>query len=325
MASDNPDIGRVLFHTTHADNIRSILSEGILSHNMIKERNLEYAPVHDAEIVSIRRDKTTDGKNSLWNYASLYFQPRNPMLYRVICENPPKDIAIIAVKKSILSLPGVYISDSNAATDDAKFYTNEKFGFVEPQIQKMAKRKWWSWHDSSKRKIMAECLVPDKVPPEYIEAVYVSGHDAKDRIGSFASPIPVIPEPGMFFQPVKMLEITDRLSLVKGDMFFSKMQTLTISVNCKGIMGKGLASRAKYQFPDVYVHYQEKCRNRTLRMGKPVLYYRESPYSEEIADGPSKSFTKEDRWFLLFATKQHWREDSDINGIEQGLRWLADN
>ena len=91
----------------------------------------------------------------------------------------------------------------------------------------------------------------------------------------------------MFFQPVRKLDLTANLSLVEGDLFFSKMQTLTVSVNCIGIMGKGLASRAKYQFPDVYVHYQDKCKRKTLRMGKPVLYKREEPYHKQLADDPS--------------------------------------
>ncbi len=60
----------------------------------------------------------------------------------------------------------------------------------------------------------------------------------------------------MFFLPSRLIEITSQLSITDGDMFFLRMQTLTISVNCMGIMGKGLASHAKWQFPDVYVQYQ---------------------------------------------------------------------
>ena len=54
-------------------------------------------------------------------------------------------------------------------------------------------------------------------------------------------------------------------------MFFSKMQTLTISVNIVGVMGKGIASRARYQFPDVFVYYQDLCKRKELKMGTPVV------------------------------------------------------
>ena len=190
----------------------------------------------------------------------------------------------------------------------------------------MTKLKWWSWYDSTKRKIMAECLVPNKIPSEYIEAVYVSHPDIVQKISpSIASHIPVISEPSMFFQPVRKLDLTANLSLVEGDLFFSKMQTLTVSVNCVGIMGKGLASRAKDQFPDVYVHYENKCKKKILKMGKPVLYRREGSFHEEVGDDPTSLDKKDNTWFLLFATKQHWRDNSDINGIEKGLQWLAEN
>jgi len=46
--------------------------------------------------------------------------------------------------------------------------------------------------------------------------------------------------------------LTNNLSLVSGDMFLSKMQTITITVNTVGVMGKGVALTAKNLFPDMY-------------------------------------------------------------------------
>lgn len=319
------DISRYLFYITHIDNIPSMLNDGILSHNSIIENNVSYTPIYDKSIVSSRKEKQVEGK-SLWHFANLYFQPRNPMLYRVTMEKSVESIAIVAVNKKILETTGAHISDGNAASGPTKFYSNVNFKIIEKQIRKMTELQWWFEHDSTKRQIMAECLVPEKIPPEYIEAIYVSDHDVAEKLrSSIASTTSIIPEPAMFFQPVKKIDLTDKLSLVEGDLFFSKMQTVTVSVNCIGVMGKGLASRAKYQFPDVYVHYQDQCRKKTLRMGKPVLYNREGPYHEQIADDPSSLGTNIDTWFLLFATKQHWRDKSDIDGIEKGLKWLVNN
>lgn len=109
-------------------------------------------------------------------------------------------------------------------------------------------------------------------------------------------------------------------------MFFSQMHTLTISVNTVGVMGKGLASRAKYQFPDVYVYYQDLCRQKTLQMGRPYLYKREGYLDNELADEPNSLLNaNSNKWFLLFPTKNHWKQGSDIKGIEQGLEWLQNN
>jgi hypothetical protein len=61
-------------------------------------------------------------------------------------------------------------------------------------------------------------------------------------------------------------------------------------------------------------------------MGKPNLYKREVPYDIELADDFNLSSTPEmEKWFLLFPTKKHWRENSDISGIEKGLLWLTTN
>ncbi len=120
--------------------------------------------------------------------------------------------------------------------------------------------------------------------------------------------------------------MTNTLFLVEGDLFFSQMQTLTISVNTVGVMGKGLASRAKYQFPDMYVHYEDLCKKKILKMGKPSVYKREAFIDTQLADDPfSFPNPNSNKWFLLFPTKQHWRHKSPRDGIEQGLQWLRNS
>jgi hypothetical protein len=109
-------------------------------------------------------------------------------------------------------------------------------------------------------------------------------------------------------------------------MFFSNMQTLTISVNLQGIMGKGLASRAKYQFPDVYVVYQDACRAREITTTQPYLYKREASLDQALVDLSLPISTPNAvKWFLLFATKRKWRENSRLEYIEGGLEWVKNN
>lgn len=319
---------RNLYYITHIDNLPSILQRGILSHERINQLGLNYTAVYDKAIVNNRRDRIVDDK-SLWFFANLYLQPRNPMLYRVVLEKTAAKIAVIAVRRDVLDRDGIYVTDGNAASTNTSIFPASERTKVLPSIIKEIKdMEWWNEANSSKRKIMAECLIPEHIPPEYIEAIYVSNYDVAQEvnsmIGSFT--LPIIPEPHMFFDPVSKIDLTENLSLVEGDMFFSRLQTLTISVNCVGVMGKGLASRAKYQFPDVYVHYQDLHRKRKLRMGVPSLYARESSYNIELADEPSTiTQTNNETWFLLFPTKRHWRERGDIVGIEKGLQWLVAN
>jgi len=90
-----------------------------------------------------------------------------------------------------------------------------------------------------------------------------------------------------------------------GDIFESRMQTLVNTVNCVGIMGKGLALEFKKRFPDMYEDYVDRCSAKQVRLGEPYLYHR--------------LLTP---WILNFPTKDHWRSVSRLSDITAGLEYL---
>lgn len=90
-----------------------------------------------------------------------------------------------------------------------------------------------------------------------------------------------------------------------GNIFESKAQTLVNTVNCVGIMGKGLALEFKKRFPEMYEDYVTRCKAKGVRLGEPYLYRRSlSP------------------WILNFPTKGHWRSVSRLSDIVAGLEYL---
>ena len=91
-----------------------------------------------------------------------------------------------------------------------------------------------------------------------------------------------------------------------GDLFTSEAQTLVNTVNCVGVMGKGIALAFKKRFPEMYADYVERCKRGDVRLGKPYLYRRPSA-----------------PWVLNFPTKDHWRSVSKLADIERGLEHLA--
>jgi hypothetical protein len=315
-----------LFYITHIDNVPSILQRGILSHRRMEDERVPFTPIYDDRIVARRHDRMTPDGKSLWDYANLFFQPRNPMLYRVISEKQKDLLAILAIKPQVLDLPGVLVSTGNAAHHLSRVLPVDEGLEALAEIRSVLKSDWWKEEDGSKRKIMAECLVPDFIPPEYIHSIYVASERAVAELRArIQTRLDIIREPHMFFQPKLIIPIVEgQLYLVDGDMFFSQMQTLTISVNTVGVMGRGLASRAKYQFPDVYVEYQDVCRKKILQMGIPYLYKREMSLEYDLIDEPLPDHDlNANKWFLLFPTKRHWREQADPAGIEQGLEWIT--
>jgi len=315
-----------VFYITHRDNLPSIFQHGVLSHE--RASSLSSAHVYDEKIVVRRGDKKAPDGNSLWHFANFYFQPRNPMLYRVFrCER--QDVVVLCLQKALVE-KARYVSIGNAASSASRFM-DVKDGIAEIQSDYMRKILYaGSWGDGEqKRLIMSELLVPEEVPPEYIDIVYVPGEDLVRKTSKqLPDKVHVAPEPNLFFENSRTFKLRGtRISIVDGDMFFSNMQTITISVNTVGVMGAGLASRAKENFPQVYVAYQQLCRDGRLTTKSPYLYKEEYSYDAHMADDPDTLTQKpnDERWFLLFATKEHWRNPSRLEYLEGGLQWLLEN
>lgn len=319
------------YYMCHIDNLGGILKGGIFSHNRIIQTGTTPITISNPEIIGMRGIKEdTINHKSLWDYANVYFRVKNAMHYRIMNRIGSDKIVILVVKKSILNLPDTIITDGNAASLETNFYQKDKIKLVLKQINPIFKYEWWGKVGSTKRQMMAECLVPDYIPPNYISKVIVLDRELKSKIESdfqkylSKHKIHLISQANFFNKPIEQTSITDNISLLEGDMFFSDCQTLTVSVNTVGVMGKGLASTVKYIVPDVYVRYQDVLRNGKLSMGKPYLYKREESIKEVL--GEEDYFDDEEpTWFLIFATKNHWRNPSDIAGIEEGLKHLRDN
>lgn len=323
-----------LYYITHISNLRSILEQGILSHDLIDKMTLEHKAIYNPNIINLREGREVIPGRSLWTFANLYFQPRNPMMYSVTRTFGISEVAIICVKPTILNRKDVFIADGNAAVrKKTTIYRMSEASDLLAEIAKQVDIAWWNSDDGSKRKIMAECLVPKMVKPSEIQSIYVANPKAKrkveDLIAADYPSLPIVQQSDKFFEDEGRIRITPNLFLVKGDMFFSRMQTLTISVNCVGIMGKGLASTARDRFPDVYVRYQSLCKKKQLQLGKPCIYKRESSVLDSIGDsnvlGVDTSSDDLQTWFLLFPTKDHWRNNSKLEPIEEGLKWFCAN
>ena len=319
------------YYITHKDNLKSILEKGILSRNKITNPiwvkfgfGKGIKSIHAEDVIQIRKSKKFKNR-PVWDYANLYFEVRNPMLYRVIQEFKEDNIVVLQIKSDVMDQAEVGVTDGNAASSGTEFFEDIEKGLSSLDVNQFQKEYW---NDSDKRKLMAELLVPNNISSDKIMDIYVANDKIVDKIKQEQKKgaLNVMPNPKMFFQPEYQNQISSNITLKKGDMFFSQMQTFTISVNVVGVMGKGLASRAKYQFPDVYVLYQDMCRQRQLKMGVPYLYKRENNFEKSLLED-TKTITTEKghRWFLLFPTKNHWREKSPLEGIEKGLIWLVEN
>jgi O-acetyl-ADP-ribose deacetylase (regulator of RNase III) len=93
-----------------------------------------------------------------------------------------------------------------------------------------------------------------------------------------------------------------------GNIFDSTAEALVNTVNCVGIMGRGVALQFKNLYPQNFKAYASACARNEVQPGKMFVY----PLHE--LTGP--------KWIINFPTKRHWRGKSRIEDIESGLAAL---
>lgn len=88
----------------------------------------------------------------------------------------------------------------------------------------------------------------------------------------------------------------------KGNIFDSNSKTLVNTVNCVGVMGKGIALEYKLRYPEMFLNYRQSCEQKELFIGKLQLW------------------KSSDKWILNFPTKIHYKDPSQLIFIEKGLK-----
>ena len=94
-----------------------------------------------------------------------------------------------------------------------------------------------------------------------------------------------------------------------GDILAEPAEALVNTVNCVGIMGRGVALQFKRAFPDNFKAYAARCKRKQMRPGQVFVFER------DVVVPP--------RYIINFPTKRHWRGKSRIDDIESGLASLA--
>jgi O-acetyl-ADP-ribose deacetylase (regulator of RNase III) len=94
----------------------------------------------------------------------------------------------------------------------------------------------------------------------------------------------------------------------RGNLLEADVDSLVNPVNTQGVMGKGLALAFKNEFPENFRAYAQACQSGQVRTGQMFIT------EQQALLGP--------RWIINFPTKQHWRDPSKLEWIDQGLEDL---
>ena len=93
-----------------------------------------------------------------------------------------------------------------------------------------------------------------------------------------------------------------------GDIIAEEAEALVNTINCVGVMGRGIALQFKKAFPKNFESYAAACKRSEVQPGRMYVFETGQLYPNYI---------------INFPTKRHWRGKSRIEDIEAGLAALA--
>jgi len=98
------------------------------------------------------------------------------------------------------------------------------------------------------------------------------------------------------------------IELTQGDILKARTEALVNTVNCVGVMGRGIALQFRKAFPDNFKAYKQACDRKQLHPGKVFVF--------------DLGRLEPPRYVINFPTKRHWRGKSKLEDIQAGLNSL---
>ncbi len=95
----------------------------------------------------------------------------------------------------------------------------------------------------------------------------------------------------------------------QGDILGSEAEAVVNTVNCVGIMGRGIALQFKNAHPDNFKAYAAACKRQEVQPGRMFVFD-----TGQLA---------RPRYIINFPTKRHWRGKSRVEDIQAGLAALV--
>jgi O-acetyl-ADP-ribose deacetylase (regulator of RNase III) len=99
------------------------------------------------------------------------------------------------------------------------------------------------------------------------------------------------------------------INYTTGDILKADAEAIVNTVNCVGIMGRGIALQFKNAFPDNFKAYKVACDQDEVQPGKMFVF-------------ETQTFTNP-KFIINFPTKRHWRGKSRMEDIDSGLEALV--
>jgi O-acetyl-ADP-ribose deacetylase (regulator of RNase III) len=101
------------------------------------------------------------------------------------------------------------------------------------------------------------------------------------------------------------------IRFTSGDILSAEAEALVNTVNCVGVMGRGIALQFKKAFPENFKAYASACKREQVQPGHMFVF--------ETGEMTNP------RFIINFPTKRHWKGKSRMEDVETGLVELVDD
>lgn len=108
-----------------------------------------------------------------------------------------------------------------------------------------------------------------------------------------------------FLIVLKLWRLVHMIYFKKTSVFNSGCEAIVNTINCDGVMGKGLALEFSLRFPNMFEEYKKQCESNLINVGKIYKYY------------------ENNQVIINFPTKKHWKYPSKLEWIEEGLKYFS--
>lgn len=187
MEIPNLHKNRYFYHFTHIDNLESIIkSEGLLSTNEKKKLGINHHDIAN-EIIQKRRDEmmvTVEPYGTVHDYVPFYFSSKSIMLLSLINEKKvdQEDIIFLAVSIDRIMENNVVFTSASANTVDPPQFFNHPDNLDELNWKCIDSQAWNESSDEEKHQRMAEVLIKDRVPLDWIDGFIVYDESTKQKV-----------------------------------------------------------------------------------------------------------------------------------------------
>ena len=100
------------------------------------------------------------------------------------------------------------------------------------------------------------------------------------------------------------------IKLKQDNLLKADAEALVNTVNCVGVMGKGIALQFKQAFPENFKAYEKACKSELVVLGKMFIFHTGSMINP--------------KYIINFPTKKHWKGKSKLSDVRAGLQSLVE-